>query len=330
MRMKKVYYDDDVDLNVLKGKKIAVIGFGNQGRAQALNLRDSGMDLIIGNIEDEYAKKAVDEGFKVYPIGEACRRSDVIMMMIPDEVQPEVYELDVKPALHEGKTLVFASGFNVYFGFIKPPANVDTVLVAPKMIGESVRALYVRGMGAPALVAVHNDATGHALKTALAIAKGIGATRAGVIMSSFEEETVTDLFAEQALAYGQLIKLGFETLVESGYDPLVVQLELYGSGELIEISKSILRYGLVGQLSLHSTTSRYGQLSRANYVINENAKVQMRKILQEIRSGRFAEEWLSEKKSGFRNLQRLTEDALQHPLIQIEKISRQTLRINVD
>jgi len=328
--MRKFYYDGDADISLLEGKTVAVIGFGNQGSAQAMNLRDSGVYVIVGNVEDDYATKARREGFEVMPIREAAAKGDIIMMLIPDEVQPEVYESDVKPNLRRGKTIVFASGYNIHFGLIKPPQDVDVVMLAPKMLGNSVRSLYLRGSGAPALIAVHNDSTGNALKTVLALAKGIGATRAGVIESSFEEETVTDLFSEHALAYGQLIKLAFEVLTEAGYDPVVVQLELYGSGEIVEIAKAIVRYGLVDQLSYHSTTSQFGQLSKAGKVVGEDIKHKMRGVLDDIRSGRFAREWFEEKKAGYQNFKRMLEEAKKHPLVSVEKIVRVKVRIDVD
>lgn len=328
--MRKFYYDEDADLSLLGGKTVAVIGFGNQGSAQAMNLRDSGVKVIVGNMEDEYAVKAKREGFEVMPIREAAAKGDIIMMLIPDEAQPEVYENDIETSLRRGKTLVFASGYNIHFGLITPPQDVDVVLLAPKMIGSSVRSLYLMGSGAPALIAVQNNATGEALKTVLALAKGIGATRAGVIESSFEEETVTDLFSEHALAYGQLIKLGFEVLTEAGYDPVVVQLELYGSGEILEIAKAMVRYGLVDQLSFHSTTSQYGQLSRASRVIGEDVKRKMKSILDDILSGVFVREWLEEKRNGYQNFRNLLEEAKKHPIVSVEKFVRERIKIGVE
>lgn len=328
--MRRVFYEDDADLEILKDKTVGVIGFGNQGYAQSMNLRDSGVNVVIGNREDQFKQLALSAGFAVYSIRDAARIADVIIMLIPDEVQPTVFEHEIKPELKLGKTLVFASGFNIHFGLIKPPSDVDVVLVAPKMVGKSVRSLYLKGLGAPALIAIHNDATGNALRIGLAIAKGIGATRVGVIESTFEEETVTDLFSEQALSYGQLIKYGFEVLVEAGYDPLVTQLELYGSGEIIEIAKLMVQEGLVAQLVNHSTTSQYGQLTRGKRVISEEIKSSMRKILDEIRSGVFVKEYLEEVSKGYLTIKKLLEEANRHPIIEVERKVRELIKSPLD
>jgi ketol-acid reductoisomerase len=325
--MRNVYLDNDADLSILNGKTISVIGFGNQGSAQAQNLRDSGLEVIIGNIDDEYALRAKQMGFKVYSIREATEKGDIIMMLIPDEVQPDVYEHSIKDGLRPGKTLVFASGYNIHFGYIKPPNYVDVVMLAPRMIGSAVRSLYLKGSGAPALIAINRDFTGTALQTLLAIAKGIGSTRAGVIESTFEEETIIDLFSEQALAYGQLIKLAFEVLTEAGFDPVVVALELYASGEIVEISKAIVNHGLVNQLSLHSLTSQYGQLSRANIIFNEEIKKKMKNILEDIVSGNFAKEWYQEGRANYPSLNKLLEQAKKHPIVEYENMIHKKFKI---
>jgi len=325
--MRNIYYDNDADLSILNGKIISIIGFGNQGSAQAQNLRDSGLKVIIGNIDDEYALKAKQAGFEVYSIREAAEKGDVIMMLIPDEVQPDVYEHYIKNCLRLGKTLVFASGYNIHFGYIKPPNFIDVILLAPRMIGSAVRSLYLKGHGAPALIAIHQNFTGLALQTVLALAKGIGSTRAGVIESTFEEETVIDLFSEQTLAYGQLIKLAFEVLTEAGFDPVVVALELYASGEIVEISKAIVTHGLINQLSLHSLTSQYGQLSRANIMFNEETKKKMKEILESIISGNFAKEWQQERKADYLNFKRLYDNSMKHPILEAEKVIKKKIKI---
>ncbi|MEM3754260.1 MAG: ketol-acid reductoisomerase [Candidatus Bathyarchaeia archaeon] len=323
--MARVFYDSDANLSFLKGKTIGIIGYGNQGRAQALNMRDSGCNVIIGNRFDEYAKKAREDGFDVFSIEEAVKKSDILCILIPDEVQPYVFKESINPYLKAGQTLDFASGFTIYFKTVVPPNYVDVIMVAPKMIGESVRELFLENSGAPALIGVYQNFSGFALEKALAIAKAIGATRVGALESSFEEEAVTDLFNEQAVPFTLLIKVAFEILVEAGYDPDVVQLELYGSGEWIEIMKAILKYGILEQAKLHSTTSQYGQLSRGTRVITAQVKEEMKRILEEIKNGSFTKEWMEEVKSGYKKLESLRKDLANDLLIKTEKEIRRKL-----
>lgn len=328
--MVRVYFDQDADLSVLKDKTIAVLGYGNQGRAQSLNMRDSGVEeIIVGSIRDASWEMAVKDGFKVYPIDEAAKRGDVILMLIPDEAQPSVFESQVRENLDKGNVLVFAHGYNIHFGFISPPKFVDVVLVAPRMIGWGLRELYLKGEGAPAYVAVHQDYSGSALDKALALARAIGATRAGAIESSFAEETEIDLYMEQALwaAITRVMLLSFELLVEEGYSPEVVALELYGSGEASEVMKAMAEIGFYRQMSLHSQTSQYGTLSRGPMLIGDEFKEYLKEILEEIRIGRFAREWAVERTMGYPVFKKLKERALKHPINEAEEeMKRLTLR----
>lgn len=308
------------DLSALKGRTVAVLGYGNQGRAQSLNMRDSGVDeVIIGSIRDAGWDRAVEDGFQVYPIDEAAKRGDVILMLIPDEAQPSVFNAHVRDNLDEGDVLVFAHGYNIHFGFISPPGFVDVVLVAPRMIGWGLRELYLRGEGAPAYVAVHQDHSGRALDTALALARAIGATR--TVMSSFAEETEIDLYMEQALwaAVTRVMLLSFEVLVEEGYPPEVVALELYGSGEASEVLKAMAEMGFYRQMSLHSQTSQYGTLSRGPLLIGDEFKLRLREVLEDIRTGRFAREWALEQMLGYPVFRKLRDRALKHPINKAEE-----------
>lgn len=321
----KVLGENDADLRGLLGKTVAIIGYGNQGRAQALNLRDSGIRMVIGSVQDASAEEAEREGFDVYPIGEASRKAEAIALLIPDELQTKVYRESVEPALGPGKTLVFAHGYNVHFRRIVPPADVDVILVAPRMIGVHVRTSFERGRGAPAYIAVAQDGSGKARDTALAWAKGIGATRAGVLETTFAQETELDLFAEQA-TWPIIIRdllLSYEVLVEAGFPPEMVALELYGSGEAPEIFRQMARRGLFQQMRLHSQTSQYGTLSRASRMLPDDAKDGFRRALEEIRSGAFAREWTEEQKSGYPRFEELRRHASEHPLNHAETLARE-------
>jgi len=318
--MAKMYRDDDVDVSVLAGRKIGVIGYGNQGHAQAQNLRDSGFTPWVGNREDEYKGRAVEDGFAVRPIAAVAEEADVVLLLIPDEVQPQVYEEQIRPHLRPGDLLCFASGYNIYYRAIVPPASVGAVLVAPRMIGRAVRSLYVQGLGFPCLVAAENDPDGRALRIALALAKAIGATRFGAFASSFREETVIDLFAEQMLWPGiiKLCLLYFEKLVANGCDPEVVTTELHLSGEFVEIAKAMITHGFFGQLKLHSQTSQYGQLSRADGMAPPELLAQVDEAIAGIVSGQFHAEWAREQQAGKPTLHRLWQQALEHPLAKSE------------
>lgn len=319
--MARVHGDQDADLAVLNGRTIGIIGYGNQGRAQARNIRDSGLKVIVGNVDDAYRSQAVGDGFAVLSIAEAAKAADIVVLLLPDEVQPAVYSRQVAPHLGAGDVLCFASGYNVHYGRIVPPPGVDVILVAPRMIGQAVRRLYRQGAGFPCLVAAHQDASGQAMKIALGLAKAIGATRFGAFESSFREETLIDLFAEQMLWPGiiKLCLLYFEKLVAAGCDPEVVTSELYLSGEFVEIARAMITEGFFEQLKLHSHTSQYGQLSRADRMAPGDLLEAIDGAMAEIQSGAFAREWAAEQERGLPTLSRLWQEALGHPMSRSEK-----------
>ncbi len=319
--MAKVYYDQDATLGPLQDKKVAILGYGSQGHAHALNLRDSGIDVVIGLYEGSRSReKAKADGFDVLTPSEASKVADVIMFLVPDTVQPDLYERDVKPNLSGGKTLAFAHGFNIHFRQIVPPSEVDVFMVAPKGPGHLVRWMYEEGKGVPALVAVFQDASGTCKETALAYAKGIGATRAGVIETTFREETETDLFGEQMVLCGgvtALIKAGFETLVEAGYQPEVAYFECLH--ELKLIVDLIYQYGISGMRYSISDTAKYGDVTRGERIY-EMVKPVMEDTLEEIRKGEFAREWVLENKAGRPVYHALLERDRQHL---IEKVGEE-------
>lgn len=317
--MAKIYYDADVDISILSGKRIGVIGYGSQGRHQALNLKDSGLELVVGCLDYERGRVESD-GIKPVSMQEAAREGDIIPILIPDTLQPQVYKDLIEPNLSEGKALLFAHGFNIHFGQIIPPPYVDVIMVAPKGPGPLVREMYERGIGVPALVAVHQDYTGNAKEIALAYAKGIGATRAGVIETTFAEETETDLFGEQVVLCGgvtALIKAGFETLVEAGYQPEVAYFEVLH--ELKLIVDLIHTEGIDGMRSRISDTAKYGDLTRGRRIINEETRKEMKRILEEIRSGEFAKEWILENMANRPVFNALRKKDAEH---QIEEVGR--------
>jgi len=323
-----VYRDEDADLTDLDGRTIAIIGYGNQGRAQGLNLRESGVDdVIVGNRKDESWKRAEDDGFAVYTMAEAIERADIVFFLVPDEVQPRVYRESVEPNLEAGDLLNFASGYNITYGFIDPPADVDVVMVAPRMIGETVRELYNEGDGAPALMAVERDASGEASDVALALAKGIGSTRSGVIESDFESETITDLMTEQALfpVVVNALRSKYEAEVEAGVAPETVLMEQYLSRELSHIFEKAATMGLVEQMPLHSRTSQYGQLRFTDEFDREPLEEFMAERLEEIESGKFADEWAEEQADGFPEFERLREFYDSYDMIRDEQATMDKL-----
>jgi ketol-acid reductoisomerase len=317
----RVFHDQDADLSILEGKEMAVIGYGNQGRAQAQNLRDSGLSVAIGNREDGYAEQARTDGFPVLSIGQATAAADIVMLLIPDEVAPGVFENEIAPHLGSGNTLVFASGYNIAFELIVPSPLVDVVLVAPRMIGAGVRELYVAGRGFPSFIGVAQDRSGRAKETALALAAGIGSTRAGVVEVSFAQETELDLFTEQCFgpAFGHVLTTAVDLLLEEGYPPEAVLLELYMSGELSYTLGKIAELGMVEQTKLHSPTSQYGSMTRGMRFILPDLRTKMAKGLEEIRSGRFADEWATEQAAGRPTLTTLQETARSLPLHRLEQ-----------
>ena len=323
----RIYHDHDADLHLLEARRIAVLGYGNQGRAQALNLRDSGLELIVGNREDEYAGRAREDGFPVLPIEQAAAGGDVVMLLIPDEVAAELFEEQIAPHLDSGDVLVFASGYNVAFDLLTPPPGVDVVLVAPRMIGAGVRDLYAAGCGFPSFIGVAQDHSGQAKEIALALAKGIGSTRTGAVEVTFAQEAELDLFTEQCFgpAFGQVLTTAVDLLLEEGYPPEAVLLELYMSGEFAYTLGKIAELGLVGQSALHSRTSQYGSMSRGMRFILPDLRTKMQEGLDEIRSGQFAQEWAAEQQAGTPTLNVLKEAARSLPLHRLEQELRQAL-----
>jgi ketol-acid reductoisomerase len=326
MDLARIYRNHEIDDSILRGSTITVIGYGSQGRAQALNLRDSGFNVIVGlRREGRSWKLATSEGFTVYEIPEAVKRGDVILFLVPDTEQPKVYEEKVKPYISEGKSLCFAHGFNIHFGIIKPPREVDIFMVAPKSPGAKVREMYLQGKGVPALVAVHNDYSGKALQKALAIAKGIGCARAGVIETTFKEETETDLIGEQCVLVGglmELIKKGFEVLVEEGYQPEVAYFEVCNEAKLI--MDLIYSGGLLYMLKNVSDTAKYGGLTVGPKVIDESVKEKMREAARRVRDGSFAREWVEECASGKKRLSGLMNEVEAHL---IERVGREMRKL---
>ena len=298
--MAKIYYQSDCNLSVLKGKTVAIIGYGSQGHAHALNLHESGVDVVVGlyNGSKSWAK-AEAAGLKVMTAADAAKAADVIMILINDERQADMYKKDIEPHLTAGKALAFAHGFNIHFGQIVPPADVDVFMIAPKGPGHTVRSEYVEGKGVPCLVAIHQDATGRALDVALAYAAGIGGARAGILKTTFREETETDLFGEQCVLCGgvtALMKAGFDTLVEAGYQPENAYFECIHEMKLIV--DLIFAHGFAGMRYSISNTAEYGDYEIGQRLITEETKKEMRKVLTEIQDGTFARNWLLENQSG--------------------------------
>ena len=294
-----IYQEEDADPSTLRDVRAAVIGYGNQGRAHALNLRDSGVSVIIGQRPGASADRALNDGFDSKPVGEAAAAAGLVILTLPDQSAADIYEQHIASNLREGQTLGFVHGFNIRFGFIKPPADVDVVMIAPKGPGTLLRSLYVDGKGLPALLAIHQDASGRAKETALAWASGIGSTRAGVVETTFACETETDLFGEQVILCGgltALAKAAFETLVEAGYEPEFAYLECVH--ELKQIVDLLYERGLTGMRDAISNTAEYGDLTRGPRVITDTTRQEMKRILEEVRSGAFAEEWILEHRAG--------------------------------
>ncbi len=324
--MAKMYYDSDANPEFLKNRKVAVLGFGSQGHAQSQNLKDSGVDVVVGLRRGSRRwAEAEAAGLKVMTVAEAAREASIIQILLPDETQRRVYEEEVKPYLNEGDALVFSHGFNIHFGQIVPPANVDVFMVAPKSPGHLLRRTYLEGGGVPGLLAVHQDYTGSAYGLALAYASGIGCTRAGVIETTFKEETETDLFGEQAVLCGgvsELIKAGFYTLVEAGYQPEIAYFECLHEMKLIvdlmyQGGLSYMRYSI-------SDTAQYGDFSRGKRVITEETRREMKKILGEVQDGTFAREWILENQANrpvFKAVDKSEKDQL------LERVGRELRRM---
>jgi ketol-acid reductoisomerase len=305
-----MYYDDDADLTLLDGKTVAIIGFGSQGHAHALNLKDSGVNVVVGLRESsDSVQQARDGGLEVLPVSEAASRGDLIQMLVPDELHRQVWEGEVRDGIAPGNLLLFGHGFSIHYGEVEPPAEVDVALVAPKGPGHLVRRQYTEGSGVPGLIAIEQDATGNAKALALAYAKGIGCTRGGVIETSFKDETETDLFGEQAVLCGgasALVQAGFETLVEAGYDPQMAYFECLH--ELKLIVDLMYEKGLAGMRYSISNTAEYGDYTRGKRVIDDRVRAEMKRILGEIQSGDFAREWIAENRAGQENFLRMREE----------------------
>src|ERR687887_2313955 len=314
-------YDKDADLSKLDGKTVAVLGFGSQGHAHALNLKDSGVDVVVGLREDSSSvEKARGDGLRVSSIADAASEADVVMVLLPDEKQAEVWEGEIRDGIAPGNLLMFAHGFSVHFGQIDPGPEVDVGMAAPKGPGHLVRRQFVEGNGVPGLIAVHQDAGGNARDLVLAYAKGIGCTRAGVIETTFKEETETDLFGEQAVFCGgvtELVRAGYETLVEAGYDPRLAYFECLH--ELKLIVDLMYEHGIQGMRHSISNTAEYGDMTRGPKVITDETRQAMKKILADIQSGEFAKEWIAENEAGQENFQRMREEAAGSQVEQVGK-----------
>lgn len=313
--MVKVFYDKDISLDSIKDKIIAIIGYGNQGRNQALNLRDSGIEVIIGARKGESWDLALKENFKVYTIDEASKLGDIIHILVPDTVQPEIYNKYIASNLSENKALCFSHGFNIHFKQIIPPSNIDVIMIAPKSPGYLLRQMYLKGFGVPALIAIHQNYTSKAKDIALAMAKALGCARAGVIETTFKDETESDLIGEQCVLVGgliELIKNGFEVLIELGYPPELAYFEACNEAKLI--MDLIYEKGITGMLQAVSDTAKHGGLTRGPRVIDKRVKENMRKIAEEVINGKYAKEWINEDKTGRKNLKRLLNEIEKHPL----------------
>ncbi|MEH1837496.1 MAG: ketol-acid reductoisomerase [Nostoc sp.] len=319
--MARMYYDEDANLDLLAGKTIAIIGYGSQGHAHALNLKDSGLNVIVGLYPgSKSVAKAQAAGLTVKDVADAANAADFIMILLPDEVQKTIYKNEIEPNLEEGNVLAFAHGFNIHFGQVVPPANVDVVMIAPKGPGHIVRRTYENGEGVPALFAVYQDASGQARDRAMSYAKGIGGSRAGILETTFREETETDLFGEQAVLCGglsALIKAGFETLVEAGYQPELAYFECLHEVKLIV--DLVVEGGLAKMRDSISNTAEYGDYTRGPRIVTEQTKAEMQKILSEIQSGQFAREFVLENQSGKPGFTALRRKEAEHKIEEVGK-----------
>jgi ketol-acid reductoisomerase len=317
--MSDIYYEDSADLANLEGKTVAVIGYGSQGHAHALNLKDSGVDVVVGLRPDSASRKEAEaEGLEVLDVADAASRGDIVMILLPDEKQAEVWENEIKDGIAPGNLLLFAHGFTIHFGQIDPPPGVDVGMVAPKGPGHLVRRQFTEGRGVPCLIAIHRDETGKSRDLILAYAKAIGGMRVGVIETTFKDETETDLFGEQSVLCGgatELVRAGFETLVEAGYDPRLAYFECLH--ELKLIVDLMYEKGITGMRDSISNTAEYGDLTRGPRVIGHETRQAMKKILADIQSGEFAKEWIAENRAGQENFQRMRSEQQGH---QVEKV----------
>lgn len=329
--MANIYYDDSCDLNLLKGKTIAVIGYGSQGHAQAQNMKDSGLKVIIGLRDgSKSVKEAKEAGFDVFSVAEAAKKADIIQILAPDTIQADMYKADIEPNLSEGKALVFSHGFNIHYDLITPPKNVDVYMVAPKGPGHLVRRVYTEGGGVPCLIAIYQDATGQAKARALAHASGVGGGRAGILETSFREETETDLFGEQAVLCGgvaNLIMSGFETLTEAGYDPEIAYFECLHEVKLI--TDLIYEGGLARMRYSISDTAEYGDYISGPRIIDAGVKARMKDVLTDIQKDKgaaFAKRWMADTKAGYPEYKKLKEKNAAHPIEDVGRKLRSMMK----
>jgi ketol-acid reductoisomerase len=317
-----MFYDDDADLNLLQGRTVAILGYGSQGHAHSLNLKESGVDVLVGLRPDSSSvEQAREQGLEVTDIADAASRGDIVMVLLPDEKHHEVWEESIRDGIAPGNTLLFGHGFSIHYGEVEPPAEVDVALIAPKGPGHLVRRQFLEGSGVPGLVAVHADPSGNTLNLALAYAKGIGCTRGGVIETTFKDETETDLFGEQAVLCGgvsELVRAGYETLVDAGYDPKLAYFECLH--ELKLIVDLMYEKGITGMRFSVSNTAEYGDLTRGKRIISDATRQAMKDVLGEIQSGAFAREWIAENRAGQENFKRMREEQAGH---QIEREGKQ-------
>jgi ketol-acid reductoisomerase len=329
--MTTIYHDEDARVEDVRGQLVGILGYGNQGRSQALNARDSGLEVVVGNIDDEYGERALADGFAPVPIADAAARADLLLLLVPDEVMPEVYEADVAPHLAAGDLLDFAHGYNVAFGLIVPPADVDVVMIAPRMIGAGVRESYESGAGYPSFVGVHQNATGRAKERMLGLASALGSTRGGCLEMTMNDEATLDLFTEQAFgpAFGRVLMTAIQTLTDAGYPPEAVLMELYLSGEFAYSFEKMRELGMVEQHKLHSHTSQYGSITQsANYFdLGPPLAQKMQATLEEIRSGAFAREWSSGREGKLELIEKARAAQMTLPMTQWEDSARRAFRI---
>ena len=325
--MATLYYEKDAPLEPIQKRKVAIIGYGSQGHAHALNLRDSGVDVRVGlHAASKSARKAQDAGLRVMSVAEAAREADVVMVLTPDEKQRKIYEEEIAPGLGRGKALLFAHGFNIHYGQIRPPPEVDVILIAPKAPGHMVRRLYQQGQGTPSLIAVHRDASGQAKTLGLSYARALGSARCGVLETTFREETETDLFGEQAVLCGgltALVQAGYDTLVQAGYQPESAYFECLH--ELKLIVDMMYEGGLGWMRHSISDTAEYGDYTRGPRLVTDATRAEMKRILREVQTGAFAREWILENQAGRPHFERLREEGKAHPIEDVGRRLRETM-----
>lgn len=327
--MVEIFHEEDGNISILKDKTISIIGYGNQGRAQALNLRDSGLNIIVGNIEDRYKKVALKDNFSVFTIKEATEKSDILFLLLPDEILNDIFERDIKPNLNPKATIVFASGYNIGFNLLKTPSDIDIIMIAPRMIGVGVRENFLKNTGFFSFIAIEQDASGQAKEILLALAKGIGTLKKGAILLTFKQEAELDLFNEQAFgpAFGRVLLTSIYTLIDAGYPPEAVLIEMYMSNEMSYTYRKMADVGLVKQVDFHSQTSQYGAMSRGIRFRKLPLKDKMERILKEIQDGVFTREW--EKKITKMKFKMIKYFATKQKINKLEKQVRKNMRLKI-